>query len=236
MDGTGLTRTTPSREVYVPRVARVRSTPVVDTLHVRLLHGQTPEELAQAAEGLRHVFQAHRCKVVEDAPGRVRVVFYAHDPLTRTITPMDPAAVPDLGGLPVGLSEDGEPYRLRLRGRHILVAGASDSGKGSVLWSLVRALAPGVVAGTVELHGIDPKRMELVFAPTCLRAWSSVTRWAWSNFWRTTSPGCRSGRTGSPASLGITSRPSRTRPWSRAAACISSRLVNARPRQNESRM
>jgi DNA segregation ATPase FtsK/SpoIIIE, S-DNA-T family len=165
MDGTGLTRTTPSREVYVPRVVAVRSTPVVDTLHVRLLHGQTPEEVAAAAEGLRHVFEAHRAKVVEEAPGRVRIVFYARDPLTRTLPPMGPAAVPNLAGLPVGLSEDGEPYRLRIKGRHILIAGASDAGKASVLWSLIRALAPGVAAGTVELQGIDPKRMELVFAP-----------------------------------------------------------------------
>jgi S-DNA-T family DNA segregation ATPase FtsK/SpoIIIE len=165
MDGTGLTRTTPSRMVYVPRVTRVRSTRVVDTLHVRLLHGQTPEEMSAAAEGLRHVFEAHRAKVVEEAPGRVRIVFYARDPLTRTIAPIEPAAVPDLGALPVGLSEDGDPYRLRIKGRHILIAGASDAGKASVLWSLIRALAPGVAAGTVELQGIDPKRMELVFAP-----------------------------------------------------------------------
>jgi DNA segregation ATPase FtsK/SpoIIIE, S-DNA-T family len=86
MDGTGRTRSTPSREVYVPRVTAVRSTPVVDTLYVRLLHGQTPTELAQQAEGLRHVYAAHRCTVIEDAPGRVRVVFYARDPLTRVRT------------------------------------------------------------------------------------------------------------------------------------------------------
>jgi DNA segregation ATPase FtsK/SpoIIIE, S-DNA-T family len=165
MDGTGLTRTTPSRQVYVPRVVKVRSTSVVDTLHVRLLHGQTPEELALVAEGLRHAYRAHRCKVVEDAPGQVRVVFYSRDPLTRSLPPITPARVPDLTALPVGMVEDGELFRLRLKGRQIFIAGASDTGKGSGIWSLVNALAPAVHAGLVELHGIDLKRMELVFAP-----------------------------------------------------------------------
>jgi S-DNA-T family DNA segregation ATPase FtsK/SpoIIIE len=157
MDGTGLTRTTPSRQVYVPRVVSVRSTTVVDTLHVRLLHGQTPLEVAGAAEGLRHVYSAHRCSVVEDGPGRVRVIFYARDPLTRIVLPIDPAAVPNLAGLPVGLAEDGTPYLLGLLGRHVLIAGASGAGKGSVLWSLVRAVGPAVATGLVRLRGVDPK-------------------------------------------------------------------------------
>jgi S-DNA-T family DNA segregation ATPase FtsK/SpoIIIE len=157
MDGTGLTRTTPSREVYVPNVTAVRSTPVVDTLHVRLLHGQTPAELAQQAEGLRHVYAAHRCTVIEDAPGRVRVVFYSRDPLTKIVPAIEPADLPRLDALPVGTAEDGNPYTVCLVGRHLLIAGASGAGKGSVLWSLIRALGPGVAAGTVRLRGVDPK-------------------------------------------------------------------------------
>ncbi len=157
MDGTGLTRTTPEHLVYVPRVTAVRSTAVVDTLHVRLLHGQTPAELAGQAEGLRHVYAAHRCSVVEGGPGRVRVVFYSRDPLTRVVAPIDPAALPALDGLPVGKAEDGTTYLLSLLGRHVLIAGASGAGKGSVLWSLIRALGPAVAAGTVRLRGVDPK-------------------------------------------------------------------------------
>jgi S-DNA-T family DNA segregation ATPase FtsK/SpoIIIE len=157
MDGTGLTRTTPSRQTYAPKVTGVRSTRVVDTLHVRLLHGQTPLELAQRAEGLRHVYGAHRCTVVEDAPGKVRVIFYARDPLRRVVPAIEPSAVPDLTGLPVGRAENGHPYTLALLGRHVLIAGASGAGKGSVIWSLIRALGPAVHAGWVRLRGVDPK-------------------------------------------------------------------------------
>ena len=56
-------------------------------------------------------------------------------------------------------------FRLRLHDRHVLVVGASGAGKASVFWSILAALAPLVRTGTVVLHGIDPKRMELVFAP-----------------------------------------------------------------------
>ena len=161
MNGTGLTRRTPVGDVFVPSVERVTSTAVVDTLHLRLLHGQTPEEFALQAEGLRHVFEAYRCKVVEDSPGRIRVVFYTVDPLTRVIRAIDPTVdtegMPPLDGLLLGFAEDGEPYFLRLMGTHLLIAGATDAGKGSVLWSILRALAPGIHCGLIRVTGLDPK-------------------------------------------------------------------------------
>jgi len=52
--GCGLARVSPDRQVFVPRVAKVLSTRWVDTLHVRLLHGHTPEDLSTRAENLRH--------------------------------------------------------------------------------------------------------------------------------------------------------------------------------------
>jgi len=85
----------------------------------------------------------------------------------------DPFAVPipalpvggevDLAGLPVGRCEDGTPWRLRLAATHVLIAGATGSGKGSVIWSLIRALLPAICAGWVQVWAIDPKRMELSF-------------------------------------------------------------------------
>jgi S-DNA-T family DNA segregation ATPase FtsK/SpoIIIE len=165
LDACGLAWVSRDRVLFVPRVTAVHSTRVVDVLDVRLLHGQTPEQVAEQAEALRHVFGAHRCKVNETAPGRVRVTFYARDPLTTPLPPIPPQARPDLAALPVGLSEDGTMFCLRLLGRHTLVAGASGAGKGSAIWSPILAMAPLVRSRLVELHGIDPKRMELVFAP-----------------------------------------------------------------------
>jgi DNA segregation ATPase FtsK/SpoIIIE, S-DNA-T family len=160
LHGSGLSITTPDRLVYVPQVTRVRSTAVVDTLHVRLLHGHTPADLAAKAEGLRHSFAVHRVSVVEDGPGRVRLICYARDPLTTPVPaiPMDDLpAVPDFTALDVALAEDGTRYRLHLLGRHVLVVGASGAGKGSAEWSVIRALCPAIATGLVQLRGIDPK-------------------------------------------------------------------------------
>jgi len=76
-----------------------------------------------------------------------------------------PAGDPgDLDRLPVGAREDGTAWLLPLRGSHVLVAGATGAGKGSVLWSIVRALAPAIRGGLVEIWAVDPKGgMELSF-------------------------------------------------------------------------
>ncbi|GAA5010457.1 FtsK/SpoIIIE domain-containing protein [Kitasatospora paranensis] len=63
----------------------------------------------------------------------------------------------------IGTREDGSPWRLRLHGTHVLVAGVTGAGKGSVLWGIVRKLLPAVAAGLVQIWALDPKRMELSF-------------------------------------------------------------------------
>ena len=48
----------------------------------------------------------------------------------------------DLGALDVGDNEHGHPLTLGVLGKHVFVAGASGSGKGSLLWSPLRAIGP----------------------------------------------------------------------------------------------
>jgi DNA segregation ATPase FtsK/SpoIIIE-like protein len=72
----------------------------------------------------------------------------------------------DLAALPVGRCEDGSLWRLRLVSTHVLIAGATGSGKGSVIWSMVRALLPAIASGWVQVWALDPKRMELSFGRT----------------------------------------------------------------------
>ncbi|MGO2780629.1 FtsK/SpoIIIE domain-containing protein [Glutamicibacter arilaitensis] len=57
----------------------------------------------------------------------------------------------------IGLQDSGESFSLQVAGRHTLLVGASGSGKGSVLWSLLLGLAPAIRAGLVRLHGVDLK-------------------------------------------------------------------------------
>ena len=153
---TGLATSVNGRE-YLPRIRKVVSTPWVDRVLVDLLSGQAPEEFEKQTSQLAHTFEAQRVRVVVDRPGRVWLEFTHADPLTATVPALEPAHVPDLAALPVGRREDGSPWFLQLLGTHLLVAGATGAGKGSVLWSLIRAVAPAIRDGSVRVWGIDPK-------------------------------------------------------------------------------
>lgn len=63
----------------------------------------------------------------------------------------------NLTAVPVGLCEDGTTYRLRLLGTHVLVVGATGSGKGSVIWSILHTLGPVISDGRVTVWCLDPK-------------------------------------------------------------------------------
>ncbi|CAO5228369.1 FtsK/SpoIIIE domain-containing protein [Frankia sp. AgKG'84/4] len=81
-----------------------------------------------------------------------------------------------LSGIPVGRCEDGSAWTLPVRGTHVLVAGATGAGKGSVLWSLLRGLGPAVRAGLVELWVCDPKGgMELAFGQALFTRFATTT-------------------------------------------------------------
>lgn len=122
-----------------------------------MLLGQTPETYEQVADALAHGFGARACRVRRDGPGIIWLEFSYADALGRTIPAIPIDERPDLNALPIGLREDGHPWTIRLEGTHVLVAGVTGSGKGSVVWSMIRALSPLVTDGVVELWVIDPK-------------------------------------------------------------------------------
>jgi S-DNA-T family DNA segregation ATPase FtsK/SpoIIIE len=142
---------------YLPKLRRVVSSSCVDQVHVDLLSGQAPEDFEGMTSQLAHTFSALKCRVVLDRPGRIWLEFTRADPLAEPIRALDASGLPNYAALPIGRREDGSPWLLRLLGTHVLVAGATGSGKGSVLWSLVRALGPSIRDGSVQLWAVDPK-------------------------------------------------------------------------------
>ncbi|MFJ8690892.1 FtsK/SpoIIIE domain-containing protein [Micromonospora wenchangensis] len=143
---------------YVPRLLKVRCDRFGDELTVRLLPGQIPDDWGQAAERLAYAFRLRTGQARSAArPDRVVLRFVRRDPLAGVVAPLPVPEVPALDGLALGVDEDGHPYRLRLTGSHVLIAGATGSGKGSVLWSLIRSLAGGIRSGLVEVWAFDPK-------------------------------------------------------------------------------
>jgi S-DNA-T family DNA segregation ATPase FtsK/SpoIIIE len=147
---------------HLPRLVRVRIMGDADLLQVRMLPGQTIESWAEAADGLAQTFGVSGCRV-RSVPGRPHdlvLSMLVRDPLVAEVAPfeMSDADGPvDLNALPVALGEDGAIYRLRLLGSHLLIVGATGSGKGSVIWSILAALAPGIGSGLVQVIALDPK-------------------------------------------------------------------------------
>ncbi|PZF81592.1 FtsK/SpoIIIE domain-containing protein [Jiangella anatolica] len=156
--GCGLTVAGSFGRQVAPELIGVTAHPAADAVRVRLLAGQSPADYADRADALAHAFGVTQVRVRSDEPGTVTLSFSTGDPLTDPIPQMrlDARAV-DFEALPVGFTEDGDLYRLRLLYRHVLTAGMTDSGKGSALWSTVRALAPAIPSGVVQLWGVDPK-------------------------------------------------------------------------------
>lgn len=144
---------------YLPRLVSVRSTGCLDVVRVRMLPGQTLSDWAANAPRLAQTFGVVDCRV-RSVPKRAHDLtlwFLSTDPLTAPVAPFEHANVPDLSALPVAMGEDGLVHRLRLLGAHLLVVGATGSGKGSVIWSLISALAPGIRDGLVQVWAVDPK-------------------------------------------------------------------------------
>jgi hypothetical protein len=142
----------------LPILKRVRVRAVSDELLVKMVTGQIPDDFAKAAERLAHTFDVRAVKVLPGPKaGYVVLVLLRADPLTETIAPFPVPAVPDFTALPIAKREDGKQYGLRLFGTQILVVGATGSGKGSVIWAIIRAVSGGIGSHLVELWGIDPK-------------------------------------------------------------------------------
>jgi DNA segregation ATPase FtsK/SpoIIIE, S-DNA-T family len=147
----------------LPVLAGVHRNGAVDLVRVGLVTGQAPAGFADRAENLAHAFGARLCRVRDISPGVLVLELVRADTLADPIGALPITGEVDLAGLPVGRCEDGSPWRLRLAATHVLIAGATGSGKGSVIWSLIRALLPAITGGWVQVWALDPKRMELSF-------------------------------------------------------------------------
>jgi len=149
--------------VVVPVLGTVQASGCTDRVSVRLVSGQSPADFAARAEGIAHGFRAYLCRVRSAAPGAVMLELVRRDALADPMPALPIPDVTDLRALPVGRREDGTPFAIRLRGTHLLIAGATGAGKGSCLWGLVRAMLPAMAAGLVRICACDPKLMELAF-------------------------------------------------------------------------
>jgi S-DNA-T family DNA segregation ATPase FtsK/SpoIIIE len=158
--------------VLLPVLGDVIANGAVDLVPVGLVTGQAPQDFADRADQLAHAFGALLCRVRSDAPGSITLELVRADTLAAPIPALPFRTGTDLSGLPVGVQENGSAWLLRLLGTHVLIAGATGSGKGSVIWSMLRALVPGIRDGWVKVLALDPKRMELSFGRGLFHAYA----------------------------------------------------------------
>ncbi len=147
----------------LPVLVAVHRDGAADLITVAMVTGQAPKDYADRSENLAHAFRARLCRVREIGPGLLRLELVRADTLAVPIPALAVNPRVNLAALPTGRCENGAPWLVRLISSHVLIAGATGSGKGSVIWSLIRALFPAIAAGWVKVWALDPKRMELSF-------------------------------------------------------------------------
>jgi S-DNA-T family DNA segregation ATPase FtsK/SpoIIIE len=160
----GLTATLRERTL-TPTLRTVTIGRTTDVLAVRMVTGQSLADWHKQSDALAAAWRADRITIVSTAPGELRITLMRGDVLAEPIglpvpTPTTPV---HLESVWVGITETRHCWHLPLLGHHVLIAGATGAGKGSVLWSLIAGVAPAVKTGLVRLCVIDPKGgMELV--------------------------------------------------------------------------
>lgn len=154
-----------------PRISFPRAQRMGLRMVVRLHAGQTPAPYLQAADAFAHAWKMHAVRVTSPERGVVVLAATVSDPLQRPGLVSAPAA--HLAAL-VGVLESGGAWVMDLRlTPHWLIAGATRSGKSTLLARLVTQLAPQDVA----LVGIDCKGgMELGLVARRLSALTTCRR------------------------------------------------------------
>jgi S-DNA-T family DNA segregation ATPase FtsK/SpoIIIE len=168
--GRNIRRSRSQPQARLPQVLGVRSGASWDEVRIRLVPGQKPEDLDQAARALASARAVTRCQVRELTPNVVSIDFQRRNLLADPVACLDLAALADVEGTSVdlrrvfsGRTEYGQDWHVPLAGGHTLVAGSTGAGKNSAMWCPLVSIAPAIRDDLVRVSGIDPKGMELAY-------------------------------------------------------------------------
>ena len=148
-----------NEHVAVPKLRGVKVGYASDAITVGMLYGQSVEDWQRVSAALAHAFGAMSVTVRPLKPGWIILDVHHTDALASAVPLPRLPSCQGIGveALTAGITERGEPWQVRIGGRHILVAGATGAGKGSVVWSVLAGLGPAIRAGIVRVWVIDPK-------------------------------------------------------------------------------
>jgi len=154
-----VTRTGIRRGGDLPVVLRSQPTVVGERVTLWCRIGQSAEQIGARIAEMRSAAWCQEVRVTRDSR-RAHLVYVEvirRDTLAGIVPALPLPDSADLTTIPVGRTEFGGLWRLRLLGTHLLVAGVTGAGKGSVVWSLLRGIAPAVRSGLVQVWAVDPK-------------------------------------------------------------------------------
>lgn len=136
----------------------VRQSPVGARVRLELPQGYSADHVRHRLANLASSLRVPKVQVVAAQGNVVTIELRVRNPLADSMKLQAPEASPvPLEAVRVGVQEDGDFYRLMIRGNHLFIAGLTGAGKSGLLWSIVAGLAPDIKSGRVELHMVDLK-------------------------------------------------------------------------------
>lgn len=140
-----------------PRILRVESNEWMDRLLVRPVKGNV-KKWRDIAPDIANQYSAGTCRIRRHKNNRdLWIELRTGDPLAEAIKPPPPDPNVGLERVQVGITEDGDPWYLKILGRHLLLAGETGAGKSSLIWAILWAIGPLIRRGLVEVWASDPK-------------------------------------------------------------------------------
>lgn len=143
--------------------ARLVVTPETVSVFARQTIAATDDALLSKAEAYAPVLNcsAEWVRVERVSAQTVRLVFPRVAPVDRLAVavpyPGPTAGADPVAPLVIGRQDSGADFHLNIFDRQTLALGASGSGKGSIVWSVMLTLAPHIKRGTVRVVGVDLK-------------------------------------------------------------------------------
>ncbi|HYO46618.1 MAG TPA: DNA translocase FtsK 4TM domain-containing protein [Gemmatimonadota bacterium] len=150
-------------------VVAIHSGPVLTQFEVKPAPGVKVNQIANLADDLALAMRAQRIRIVAPIPGKGAVGIEIPNPRPRVVTMREVLESPAWGGfggkVPLALGHEiaGAPIVADLaRMPHLLIAGATGSGKSVCINAIVTSLLYRYGPDAVRFIMIDPKMLELV--------------------------------------------------------------------------